>query len=86
MNDYSKWDSENCDILEGIKTFDGLIYWLQVLRNDEDTPEHIVDPLVAAINRLTNMRKWANDDSEKLEKLQPFYNSIMAVVKNEAAQ
>ena len=70
-------EKDALEFAEDIKNFDGIIYWLQVLADDGEQPQHVADIANAAKIRLTLMRQWARDDSKNIEKLQPFANAVL---------
>lgn len=66
---------------EDIKAVSGLIYWLQVVAQEEDvTADCITDVARAAAERLKSMQEALRQEVDRIEKLQPFFTDVCAAV------
>lgn len=64
-----------------IKTVHGLIYWLQTIAQVEDVdPDIITNTASAAAVRLKSMQESLHQEVGRIEKLQPFFTDVCAVV------
>ena len=70
-------------ITDDLKTVHGIICWLQTIANDGDCMvdrDDIVETCAAAAKRLSSMQSSLRSEVDRIEKLQPFYTQICAVV------
>lgn len=66
---------------DDIKTVAGLIYWLQVIAQEENVDaDCVVDVATAAASRLKSMQDSLRQEVERIEKLQPFFTEVSRAV------
>ncbi len=70
-------------LTDDLKTFEGLIYWLQAIATDGDCNierDAIAEVCDTAAKKIESLRASLIQEVDRIEKLQPFFTEVCALV------